>query len=51
MISLVSDLQRHAERNNVYLHGFTNASLGSGHWNEAGHSAAAELMGTRLCRG
>jgi len=51
VISLVADLQRHAERNNVYLHGFTNTSLGSGHWNEAGHSAAAELMGTRLCRG
>jgi len=51
VINLVPDLQRHAERDNVYLHGFANTSLGSGHWNEAGHSAAAELIGTRLCRG
>jgi len=51
VISLVPDLQRHAERHNVYLHGFTNTSMGSGHWNEAGHSAAVELIGTRLCRG
>ena len=51
MINLVPDLQLYAERNNLYLHGFTNTSLGSGHWNEAGHSAAAELIGTQLCRG
>lgn len=51
VIDLVPDLQRHAERNNVYLHGFTNTSLGSGHWNAAGHSAAVELIATRLCRG
>ena len=51
VISLVPDLQRHAERNNVYLHGFANTSLGSGHWNEAGHSAAVELIGAQLCRG
>jgi len=51
VISLVPDLQRHAERNNVYLHGFTNTSLGSGHLNEAGHAADAEIIGTRLCRG
>jgi hypothetical protein len=51
VINLVPDLQLYAERNNVYLHGFTNTSLGSGHWNEAGHSAAAQLIGTRLCGG
>jgi len=51
VITLVPDLQRHAERNNVYLHGFTNTSLGSGHWNEAGHAAAADIIGARLCRG
>ena len=51
VINLASDLQRYAERNNVYLHGFANTSMGSGHWNEAGHSAAAELIGNQLCRG
>jgi hypothetical protein len=51
VISLVPDLRRHAERSNVYLHGFTNTSLGSGHWNEAGHAAAADIIGARLCGG
>jgi len=51
VISLVPELQRHAERSHVYLHGFTNTSLGSGHWNEAGHAAAADIIGARLCRG
>src|SRR5262250_1846459 len=37
VINLVPDLQLYAERNHLYLHGFANTSLGSGHWNEAGH--------------
>ena len=51
VISLVPDLQRYAERSHVYLHGFSNTSLGSGHWNEAGHAAAADIIGARLCGG
>jgi len=51
VINLASELQRNAEQNNIYLHGFTNTSLGSGHWNEAGHAAAAQLIGRRLCSG
>ena len=32
----------------LYLHGFTNTRMGSGHWNEAGHALAAELLGKTL---
>ena len=49
VIALAPDLQRHAEAQNIYLHGFPNTTMGSGHWNEAGHSAAADLLATRLC--
>lgn len=49
VIALAPDLQRHAEAENIYLHGFANTALGSGHWNEAGHSAAADLLATQLC--
>jgi len=43
-------LAQYAEEGKIYLHGFANTSMGSGHWNEAGHSAAAEIIGTQLCR-
>ncbi len=28
----------------LFLHGFSNTSLGSGHWNEKGHALAAQLI-------
>jgi hypothetical protein len=48
-IALAPQLQRVAERDKVFLHGFANTRLGSGHWNEAGHSAAAALVADKLC--
>jgi lysophospholipase L1-like esterase len=48
-IALAPELQRIAERDKVFLHGFANTRLGSGHWNEAGHSAAAALVADKLC--
>jgi hypothetical protein len=33
----------------VFLHGFDNAMLGQGHWNETGHKVAGELVADRLC--
>jgi hypothetical protein len=50
VIALAPDLQRRAETDRVYLHGFPNTRMGSGHWNEAGHAAAAELLAEKLCR-
>lgn len=39
-----------AAAHRVYLHGFANTQLGGGHWNEAGHALAAELIAQYLCR-
>jgi lysophospholipase L1-like esterase len=50
-IVLAPELQQIAERNKIFLHGFPNTRMGTGHWNEAGHRAAAELVAARLCRG
>lgn len=50
VVTLGEDMQRHADATGTYLHGFRNARLGFGHWNEAGHGLAAELVARRLCR-
>ncbi len=44
VVTLAPPLQTFADRTGKYLHGFANAKLGGGHWNEEGHKAAARLM-------
>jgi len=44
-----AEMQRFAETHRAFLHGFKNANLGSGHWNEAGHRLAAEIISRDLC--
>lgn len=51
VVGLTEPMQRHAERNGEYLHGFANTQPGFGHWNAAGHRVAAELLATHLCGG
>jgi len=48
-LSLARDFQRHAQSTGTYLHGFPNTILGEGHWNEAGHALAGELMAPFVC--
>lgn len=48
VINLAPELQTYAEQNKTFLHGFGN-DLGNGHWNEAGHHAAGELLARKLC--
>lgn len=48
-IGLAPELQRRAEAEKVYFHGFENYRMGWGHWNELGHRAAAEILAARLC--
>jgi hypothetical protein len=48
-IILAPRLQAIAERERIFLHGFENTRLGSGHWNENGHRLAAELVAADLC--
>ncbi|MGE5640956.1 MAG: SGNH/GDSL hydrolase family protein [Clostridia bacterium] len=49
VIPLAYEMQKRADSDGVYLHGFRNVALGTGHWNEAGHKMAAELLSQRLC--
>jgi hypothetical protein len=45
---LAPELRTYAETHNVELHGF-GENIGNGHWNQAGHRAAGEILGRRLC--
>ncbi|NJK42380.1 MAG: hypothetical protein HC937_01065 [Aquincola sp.] len=49
-ILLAPELRKIAERDKVFFHGFPNTRMGTGHWNAAGHRAAADLVAARLCR-
>ena len=51
VLPLAPQMQQRADAQRVYLHGFPNTKPGFGHWNEAGHAMAAELIAERLCRG
>ncbi len=48
-VVLGPQLQTIAERDKIHFHGFANTRMGSGHWNEAGHGAAAQIVATKLC--
>lgn len=50
VLNLAPDLQRYAEQNKVFLHGFT-PDIGNGHWNSAGHRVAGEIMAQKICAG
>lgn len=50
VIPLAPEMQKRADATHVYYHGFSNTKPGFGHWNEAGHAAAADLIAGRLCR-
>jgi len=50
VLALAPLMQREADAKHVFLHGFQNTKAGFGHWNEAGHALAAELMAAELCR-
>ena len=46
---LAPELAKYADKNKVFLHGFTNTKMGLGHWNENGHVLAGELISNNLC--
>lgn len=48
VLSLAPALQRHAERNQSFVHGFDGS--GTGHWNREGHAVAGRLIAGELCR-
>ena len=49
VLALAPAMQRAADERHVFLHGFENTKPGFGHWNEAGHALAAELIAAALC--
>lgn len=49
VLALAPLLQRVAEEEQIFLHGFKSSGLGSGHWNANGHRIAGELMAERVC--
>ena len=47
--TLAPQMQQKAEQTGTYYHGFPNTKLGTGHWNEAGHQIAGEIIASELC--
>jgi hypothetical protein len=48
VLTLAPTHQRYADERQVFLHGFP-PHLGEGHWNQAGHRVAGELIAQKLC--
>jgi hypothetical protein len=48
-LPLAEELQQRADRQGITIHGFSGQQLGYGHWNQAGHRLAAEVLARRLC--
>ena len=44
VLTLAEPLQAAAEADGLFLHGFPNTELGSGHWNETGHGLAGRRL-------
>jgi len=52
LLLLAPVFQKYTEKNNTYLHGFTNSvSQGFGHWNINGHRLAGEIIAKYFCHG
>lgn len=51
VLSLAPAMQRLAERERVFFHGFTDTGLGVGHWNPRGHAFAGRAIAGALATG
>lgn len=51
VLMLAGLLQRKAEEEKTYFHGFPNTEMGTGHWNENGHREAGKTIADFLCMG
>jgi hypothetical protein len=49
VLGLAEPMSRYARQHQQYLHGFANAQLGTGHWNEAGNRLAGQLTAHAIC--
>jgi hypothetical protein len=48
VLTLAPALQKFAETNHAFLHGF-GQNLGNGHWNVQGHQVAGEMVASEIC--
>lgn len=49
IFDFIPEFQKYAEGNQMFLHGFQNATLGGGHWNQNGHQLAGEMLSQSIC--
>src|SRR6266508_3811656 len=49
VLTLAPSLAAYAQEHRVFLHGFSNSRLGTGHWNEEGHRVAGEIIARWMC--
>jgi hypothetical protein len=48
-LGLGKPFQAYADAHRVFLHGFANSKLGTGHWSAEGHRLGGELIARELC--
>lgn len=49
-LALAPVLRVQADATGVFLHGYPNTRIGTGHWNVLGHEAAGRIMAGAVCR-
>jgi hypothetical protein len=49
VVNLAPKMLEFAEEKRVYLHGFPNTTMGTGHWNAEGHKVVARLLTDTVC--
>ena len=42
-------MKDYAEKNKIFLHGFSNSIMGEGHWNLTGHKIASQIISKKIC--
>ena len=50
VINLANEMKNHAEKNQTFLHGFSNSVMGQGHWNLEGHKIASQIISKKVCK-
>jgi hypothetical protein len=49
VVPLAAPLLKFAMENDIHVHGFSNALLGQGHWNQHGHRIAGLTIAEQMC--
>jgi hypothetical protein len=49
VLNLAPAFAQYADQHHLFLHGFSNTQLGTGHFNREGHRYAGALIANKLC--